>query len=149
VAWSAHKDDEVKGVLAALQALLAQSIDARDICVVARDNWQLQNTWAPALKEAGIAALQIESDVDEGSAGPGVRLCTMHRAKGLEFRHVFVVGLGDDRYPHRTEAAEDDPVAAGWEEARERSLFFVACTRARESLRVSGWGERKAGFIPG
>jgi superfamily I DNA/RNA helicase len=150
VVWSDRKEDDVHRTIAAVKALLQQpEVVARDVCLIARDKWSLENLYAPALKDAGLAAIQIEADADESSGGDGIRLCTMHRAKGLEFRHVFVVALGDARYPRPADDAEDDPVAASWHEARERSLFFVACTRARESLRVSGWGERKAAFIPG
>jgi superfamily I DNA/RNA helicase len=95
----------------------------------------------PALQEAGIATVRIDAS-DEHKAGPGVRLCTMHRAKGLEFRHVLVAGVGDERFPRPADEPDEDPVAAAWHDARQRSLLFVAATRARETLTVVGWGTR-------
>ncbi len=63
-------------------------------------------------------------------AGNRVRLMTLHGAKGLEFRHVFIVGLEDGLLPH--DAAID---AGSLEE--ERRLFYVGLTRARETLTLS------------
>jgi superfamily I DNA/RNA helicase len=61
----------------------------------------------PALQEAGIATVRIDAS-DEHKAGPGVRLCTMHRAKGLEFRHVLVAGVGDERFPRPADEPDED-----------------------------------------
>ncbi len=59
----------------------------------------------------------------------GIRLMTVHAAKGLEFRYVFVVGLEDGLFPH-----EKDFSASTEEQEEERRLFYVAVTRAREKL---------------
>jgi len=66
-------------------------------------------------------------------AKDGVRLMTIHAAKGLEFAHVFVVGLEDGLFPHRRSA--DEGGFAAIEE--ERRLFYVALTRAKERLYLS------------
>ncbi len=60
----------------------------------------------------------------------GVKLMTVHAAKGLEFDHVFIVGLEQDLFPHRMR--ESDSETRDTEE--ERRLFYVAVTRAREKL---------------
>lgn len=59
---------------------------------------------------------------------------TFHRAKGLEFKHVYIVGLADGRWPMRSRAFD----AAGMEEERARQVraAFVAMTRARDTLDV-------------
>jgi len=71
-------------------------------------------------------ALLAETDNVQGSAG--IRLMTLHSAKGLEFPVVFIAGVEDDLCPHLRSAEEDD----GLEE--ERRLFYVGMTRAREKL---------------
>jgi len=65
-----------------------------------------------------------------------VTLITMHSCKGLEFPHVFVVGLEDGLLPHtrsKTEGTMDE----------ERRLFYVAVTRAMQTLTITHCAGRK------
>jgi len=66
-------------------------------------------------------------------------LTTMHKAKGLEFKSVVVMACDDDVIPsrERIESVGDD---SGMEEVynTERHLLYVACTRARDKLLVTG-----------
>jgi DNA helicase II / ATP-dependent DNA helicase PcrA len=85
---------------------------------------------------AGVAAyvdqVSLMASVDRLTAdADAVTLMTVHNAKGLEFKSVFVTGLEEGLLPHAS--ALDD---AG-ELAEERRLFYVACTRARERLTLS------------
>ncbi|MFZ5861735.1 MAG: ATP-dependent helicase [Nitrospirota bacterium] len=68
-----------------------------------------------------------------GNQTKTVRLMTIHAAKGLEFRIVFVVGLEDGVLPH---ARDRDNLE------EERRLFYVAATRARERLFLSWSAQR-------
>jgi ATP-dependent DNA helicase Rep len=87
------------------------------------------------------AALALLSHADKGDAGNQVRLMSLHAAKGLEFRYVFIVGVEDGVLPHE----------ASIEEGRldeERRLLYVGITRAKEQLWLSHareaqkWGDR-------
>ena len=61
----------------------------------------------------------------------GVRLMTVHASKGLEFKYVFVTGLEQNLFPHKSFGDEpNDP-------EEERRLFYVAVTRAKEKLFLS------------
>ena len=72
----------------------------------------------------------------EAGESDGVRLSTLHAAKGLEFPHVFMVGLEEGILPHR------EAVAAGNVE-EERRLMYVGVTRAQRSLHLSFCRKRK------
>ena len=81
-------------------------------------------------------------------AGPDmVKILTVHAAKGLEYKHVFVVSLVDQRFPTRARG-EAIPLPDGLAPERmaegdlhiqeERRLFYVALTRAKQTLMLTG-----------
>jgi ATP-dependent DNA helicase Rep len=110
-----------------------------------RSNLDELADWFDGPKTSGpgelAAALALLSHADKGDAGNQVRLMSLHAAKGLEFRYVFIVGVEDGVLPHE----------ASLEEGRldeERRLLYVGITRAKERLWLSHareatkWGER-------
>ena len=83
----------------------------------------------------GIAAFLADSalsgDQDEldRTEKKGVTLMTVHAAKGLEFRAVFVSGMEEGLFPHEGMGRDEER-----DEEEERRLFYVAVTRAKERL---------------
>jgi DNA helicase-2/ATP-dependent DNA helicase PcrA len=91
-----------------------------------------------------LRLLALRQDGDEEEATDRVTLTTVHGAKGLEWRYVFLIGLEEGLMPHaRTlderatdiAPAPDGDAAVSLEE--ERRLFYVAVTRARDRLYLS------------
>jgi DNA helicase-2/ATP-dependent DNA helicase PcrA len=83
--------------------------------------------------EAGLSEfleqVSLVSDLEQGDTGkPSVTLMTLHAAKGLEFKAVFMIGMEERLFPHIRALDDLD----GMEE--ERRLCYVGMTRARERL---------------
>jgi superfamily I DNA/RNA helicase len=88
--------------------------------------------------ETFLENITLDSDREEEpeAAGDAVTLITMHSCKGLEFPHVYIVGLEDGLLPHsrsKVEGTLDE----------ERRLFYVAVTRAMLTLTITHCGGRK------
>jgi len=93
-----------------------------------------------------IQAGDDPATADAVEAGEAVHVLTCHKAKGLEFPIVFMVGLAQDRFPTRARRelmdlpdglVADGAVDGDFHLAEERRLCYVGMTRARESLRLS------------
>ncbi len=87
----------------------------------------------PVILEAYMANVALLTDQDTESAEDKnkVTLMTMHSAKGLEFKHVYIVGMEDTLFP--------SPMSSGSarELEEERRLFYVAVTRAEKQATLS------------
>jgi DNA helicase-2/ATP-dependent DNA helicase PcrA len=87
----------------------------------------------PAILEAYMAnvALLTDQDTENEEDRNKVTLMTMHSAKGLEFKHVYIVGMEDTLFP--------SPMSSGSarELEEERRLFYVAVTRAEKQVTFS------------
>ena len=78
----------------------------------------------------------MEQQEEEDASPDNVQLMTMHASKGLEFPHVFIVGMEENLLPHRS-SVEDGNIE------EERRLAYVGITRARETLAMTLAGKRR------
>jgi len=110
-----------------------------------KENLEELSEWFDGGKGSGpgelAAQLALLSHADKGEAGNQVRLMSLHAAKGLEFRYVFIVGMEDGTLPHEM-ALEEGSLE------EERRLLYVGITRAKEQLwlshsrEASKWGDK-------
>jgi superfamily I DNA/RNA helicase/mRNA-degrading endonuclease RelE of RelBE toxin-antitoxin system len=137
--------DEADAICERVEQLEAAGTQLSSICVVARTK-NLRDSYSDVLKKAGISTYEIMANGSENRAVEGVRVATMHRVKGLEFQHLFVAGINDDKLPLMN-FKSSDPVEIREHEIAERALLHVAMTRAMKSLTVSSHG-KPSKFLP-
>ena len=129
-------DDEMETAAAWLSKLADEDLAPEEISLFVRSSDQIDRATAAAEK-TGLPYTVLDSDM-QTTAGH-ISISTMHLAKGLEFRAVAVIACDDEIVPlqERIETVTDD---ADLEDVynTERHLLYVACTRARDHLLVSG-----------
>lgn len=103
------------------------------ICLPTRE---LTNDVVARLTADGIAPVEIGPDGPKRS--DGVHVGTMHRFKGLEYQKMIIAGVADGNVPRHmiNRYRDSDPKKYQRERQRDRSLLFVAATRARDELAV-------------
>lgn len=119
-----------------ITARLAEGCAPHEIGVFVRSSAELGRARS-AVKAAGVRSVELNERVEAESGA--IAISTMHFAKGLEFRAVAVMACDDEVIPQseRIEAVADE---ADLEEVynTERHLLYVACTRARDNLLITG-----------
>src|SRR6202171_2848658 len=94
--------------------------------------------------------------LEDDTSGDAVRLMTVHRAKGLEFSHVFIMRVNKTKFPQPERPRVFELPAALMKEGapeeqfhnqEERRLFYVALTRAEDRLTITALTEKK-GRVP-
>jgi DNA helicase-2/ATP-dependent DNA helicase PcrA len=78
-----------------------------------------------------LQEVMLMTSSDKDTSDDAVRVMTCHAAKGLEFDIVFIPGMEEDMFPHKRSIAENNI-------AEERRVAYVAVTRARYQLHLSG-----------
>jgi superfamily I DNA/RNA helicase/mRNA-degrading endonuclease RelE of RelBE toxin-antitoxin system len=128
-------DEETRAVAQWLADRSKEGIAAHEVAVFVRSKGEIGRA-KKAVEEAELAFKLLDKHLDV--AVGKVSVCTMHLAKGLEFRAVAVMACDDEVIPlqDRIENVADD---ADLQEVydTERHLLYVACTRARDRLLVT------------
>lgn len=156
-------DLEAQGVAARIARLVAQGAKPSDCAILTRINAQ-QPVFGAALRAARLKfrvrkdsgwqsssladdattrkalleAMGLDATGSQQSTDPGVMISTIHAAKGLEFKHVFLVGCSEGLLPY----GSPEP---GETLEEERRLMYVGVTRAEDSLHLS-YARTKDGY---
>jgi ATP-dependent DNA helicase Rep len=122
--------NEKSGLVAALR----EQCRSEELFRLRRGNLDELADWFEGATISGpgelAAQLALLSHADKGDPGNQVRLMSLHAAKGLEFRYVFIVGMDDSTLPHESSLDEGRL-------DEERRLLYVGITRAKEQLWLS------------
>jgi hypothetical protein len=129
-------EQEIEAAGAWLAEQIGGGVRAHEVGIFVRSAGELPRAQAAA-DRAGLPARVLDDKLAPTSDAASIG--TMHLAKGLEFRAVIVMACDDEVLPlqERIEQVGDD---ADLQEVydTERHLLYVACTRARDALWVSG-----------
>lgn len=136
-----NQQDELTFIQDFINTAVLKGNELSNICIVARSNKILENIYVPMLKNNNIPHTILDPHLAE--QGNGVRLATMHRVKGLEFSHVLIASVNQGVVPPKfaLEKAYDE-ISKNDVMVRERSLLYVASTRARDYLLITSYGKK-------
>lgn len=137
------KRAEYEALVVQLTRWIDSGVHEEDIAVCARSGGF--DAIASILKNAGILPCILGRELPKDD---GVRIGTMHRLKGIEFRCVAVIDADDDAIPAHWAVTSEalDPAQHALDLRRERCLLYVACTRARDDLWI-GWFGKPSRFL--
>ncbi len=111
-------------------------------CVVGRTNKEVLAV-KEGLEALGIGTSVIKHDAPENETESVLKLATMHRVKGLEFDQVILASVNNGLVPlPQALQNKGDAVSRYIAETEERSLIYVAITRARKSTFVLSYGRQ-------
>jgi superfamily I DNA/RNA helicase len=128
--------DEIEKVARWLKSAVEEGVSPSEIGVFVRSPEYLPRCRA-AVAAAGLEGRQLTERAED--FGDCVSIGTMHLAKGLEFKAVIVMACDDEALPLQSrvdDAIDEDELKEVFD--TERHLFYVACTRARDRLHVTG-----------
>lgn len=151
-----HVNDEANEVVKVIQSYLggtkvggklSPAIQSQDIAIFARTNYALK-PFEKALSNADIPWSKLAKDDDHADV-PSIKLGSMHRAKGLEFKIVFVVEVNEKNMPYANILKEFEQDEAEYNSIllREKHLLYVSLTRARDRCYVF-WSGTSSPFLP-
>ena len=127
---------EIEKVGLYISEAIDEGIPADEIGIFVRSKDELQRARS-TVQRAGQKALEFSDKIEDRTGC--ISIGTMHLAKGLEFKIVIVMACDDEILPDqdRIETVADE-IELNEVYETERYLFYVACTRAREKLLITG-----------
>ena len=121
---------ELQYIAGEIKRLKDNGVALNDICVVARTK-PLIDDYVKQLKNEGINTFVIKRNKNDDRGLMGVRVATMHRVKGLEFKYVFVVAANSRIVPLPAAINHTDAISEAESITSEKCLLYVALTRAQ------------------
>ena len=140
-----NANDEFDFMLGEVKKLKNSGIALMDICVVARTK-KLVDDYIALFTRAGICSYAIKRNKADDRSYDGLRVATMHRVKGLEFKYVFIAAVNNRIIPLPSAINKTDPVSEAESITSEKCLLYVAMTRAQKGVYITSYG-KKSDFL--
>lgn len=140
-----NANDEFDFILREVKKLKDNGVSLTDICVVARTK-KLVDDYIALFTRAGIRSYAIKRNKADDRSFDGLRVATMHRVKGLEFKYVFIAAVNNRIIPLSSAINKADTVSEEESIASEKCLLYVAMTRAQKGVYITSYG-RKSEFL--
>ena len=134
------REAQAEFISAYLREVQQKEASLRGVCVVARTR-QERDAIADEMRAHDLRHVKLEAGAVDEAEAEGVRLATMHRVKGLEFDRVVMASINRGLVPLPAAVhGRGDDVERESAETEERSLMYVAATRAKKELLVLSFG---------
>lgn len=132
---------ELQFIIDEIKKLQNGGVALSNICVVARTK-KLVDDYIAQFTKAGIRSYAIRRNKKDDRSLEGLRVATMHRVKGLEFQYVFVVAVNKRIVPLYSAINKTDAISEAETMTAEKSLLYVALTRAQKGVYVTSYGKK-------
>ena len=134
------REAQAEFLAAYLRQVQQKETSLRGVCVVARTRIE-RDAIADELGARDLQHVKLGTGAVDEAEAEGVRLATMHRVKGLEFDRVVMASINKGLVPLPAAVhGRGDDVERESAETEERSLVYVAATRAKKELLVLSFG---------
>ena len=140
-----NANEEFDYLLAEVKKLRDSGVLLTEICVVARTK-NLVDDYIALFTKAGLRAYAIKRNKVDDRNFDGLRVATMHRVKGLEFKYVFIAAVNNRIIPLPSAINKTDSVLEIESITSEKCLLYVAMTRAQKGVYLTSYG-RKSEFL--
>lgn len=140
-----NANGEFDFLLNEVKKLNENGVALTDICVVARTK-KLVDDYIALFTKAGIRSYAIKRNKIDDRSFDGLRIATMHRVKGLEFKYVFIAAVNNRIIPLPSAINKTDAVSEMESITSEKCLLYVAMTRAQKGVYITSYG-RKSEFL--
>ena len=134
-------NEELSFISEEIKKLKDNGVALNDICVVARTK-SLLDDYVRQLKSEGINTFVIKRNKNDDRGVMGVRVATMHRVKGLEFKYVFVVAVNNRIVPLPAAINHTDIISEAESITSEKCLLYVSLTRAQKGAYITSYGKK-------
>lgn len=131
---------EFEYIVGEIKKLQSAGVALTDVCIVARTK-KLVNDYIVELTKAGIRSYTIKRNKSDDRACDGLRVATMHRVKGLEFKYVFIAAVNNRIVPLPSAINRTDIISESETVTSEKCLLYVAMTRAQKGVYITSYGK--------